>query len=177
LILRVFVSDIIIKKDKYGPDYYWIVGVLQSGMDVIIEDIYFNLQECVGHQVEMLLSFMRSPYFEQQMGIHSQPFLTEKFYSVELVNEILGRDRNISSDNRRIVILKGEIIDSYIIPEKWIPLVQRESFKALFKEPSALGTEDGDFILYPYHSRKKFPVPQEVIMAGVLRLEAFLSSF
>ena len=43
--MRVFVSDIIIKKDKYGPDYYWIVGRLQSGIEVIIEDIYYDLRK------------------------------------------------------------------------------------------------------------------------------------
>jgi hypothetical protein len=69
----VFVSDIIVKKDKYGPDYYWIVGELQSGMKVIIKDIYYDLGNYISHYVEMLLSFMRSPYLEQKRGIHN-PF-------------------------------------------------------------------------------------------------------
>ena len=174
--MRVFISDTIVKKDKYGPDYYWVVGRLQSGMEVVIEDIYYDLRGCIGRHVEMLLSFMRSPYYEQQMGFSDHTFLPEKFFSEELVDELLSKDGGKSTDNGRIITLKGEYIDSYTIPEKWVPLVQRESFKALFKNPSALGTEDGVFLLYPFHSRKKSPVHQEVITAGVLRLEAFISN-
>ena len=72
--MRVFVSDIIIKKDKYGPDYYWIVGRLQSGIEVIIEDIYYDLRKYKCCYVEMLLSFMRSPYLEQKRGIYNSFF-------------------------------------------------------------------------------------------------------
>ena len=169
-------SDIVVKKDKYGPDYYWIVGRLQSGIEVIIKDIYYDLREYIGHHVEMLLSFIRSPYCEQQRGIHNQIFLPERFYSVELIDELLSKEGVISTGNERTVILTGEYIDSYTIPEKWTPLIQRKTFKALFKEPSALKTEDGTYLLYPWHSTKRVSIeeiPQEVIMAGALRLEAW----
>lgn len=178
--MRVFVSDIIVKKDKYGPpDYYWIVGRLQSGIEVIIKDIYFDLQGCIGNYVDMLLSFMRSPYCEQQRGIHSQIFLPEKYYSVELIDELLSKKGVISTGNERVVILTGEYLDSYTIPDEWVPLTQGESFKAFFKEPSALRTEDGAYLLYPWHSQRGVPIeeiPHKVIMAGTLRLEAWTPS-
>ena len=116
--MRVFVSDIIVKEDKYGPDYYWIVGKLQSGIEVIIKDVYYDLQNCIGHHVDMLLSFMRSPYLELQRGIHNQLFLSEEFYSVELIDELLSKNGVTSDGNERTIILIGEYIDSYTIPEK-----------------------------------------------------------
>jgi hypothetical protein len=180
LILRVFVSDIIVKKDKYGPpDYYWIVGRLPSGIEVIIEDIYHDLRECIGHHVEMLLSFIRSPYCELERGIHNQSFLPEKYYSVELIDELLSKEGVISTGNERTVILSGEYIDSYTIPERWVPLTQRKPFIFLFKEPSALKTEGGTYLLYPWHSTRRVSIeemPKEVIMAGALRLEAWTPS-
>jgi len=174
--MRIFISDIIIKKAKYGSDYYWIVGQLRSRKRVIIEDVYYNLQEYIGCHVEMLLSFMRSPYLELKMGIHNELFLSEKYYSVELIDELLNTEGVTSSGNERGVILTGQYIDSYTIPEKWRSQIQRKSFKMLFKDPFALKTEDGTYLLYPFHSRKRFPlegISQRVIMAGSLRLEAW----
>lgn len=180
MILRVFVSDIIVKKDRHdGSDFYWIVGRLQSGKEVIIEDIYYDLREHIGDHVDMLMSFIRSPYSELKRGIQNQIFLPEKYYSVELVDELFGKKGVISTNNKRATELTGEYIDSYIIPEKWTPLTQRGSFEALFKEPSALKTEDGTFLLYPFHSRMRVPVeqiPQEVTMVGGLSLEAWTPS-
>ena len=179
MILRVFVSDIIVKKDKYHGDYCWIVGRLQGGMEVIIEDIYNDLRECIGRHVDMLMSFIRSPYSELKRGIHNQIFLPEEYYSVELIDELLGKRGVVSTYNKRATTLTGEYIDSYAIPEKWAPLTQRGSFEALFKEPSALKTEDGTFLLYPIHSRRRVPVeqiPQEVTMVGGLSLEAWTPS-
>jgi len=177
LILRVFVSDIIVKKNKYdGSDYYWIVGILQSGMELIIVDNYYDLREFVGHYVDMLISFMRSPYCELQRGIRNQIFSPEEFYSMELVDELLSKKEVVSTGNGKVVVLTGEYIDSYTIPEKWIPLTQGGAFEVLFKEPSALKTEDGTFLLYPIHSRRAVPiekVPQEVTTAGSLSLEAW----
>ena len=173
--MRVFISDITVKKDKYGPDYYWIVGRLRSGIEVIIEDIYHDLQKCIGQHVDMLLSFMRSPYIELQRGIHNQLFLSEDFYSVDLIDELINKEEVISTGDRRTVILRGEYIDSYTIPGKWTALIQRDSFKALFNEPSALKTEDGTYLLYPFHSRRRGSIEgmhQEAIIAGSLRLEA-----
>lgn len=177
--MRVFVSDIIIKKDKYGPDYYWIAGRLQSGIEVILEDIYYDLRDYVGHYVEMLLSFMRSPYLELQRGIRNQLFLSEEFYSVELIDEFLSKKGVTSNRNERTIVLIGEYIDSYTIPEKWIPLIQRKSFQVLFRDLSALKTEDGTYLLNPIHLQKRVPIdhfPKEVTMAGGLRLEAWFPS-
>ena len=175
--MNVFISDIIAKKDKYGPDYYWIVGQLPSGKKAIIEDISFDLRRYIGQHVEMLLSFMRSPYSELKMGIHNKLFISEKYYSIELIDELLNSEGAISGGDEGVIILTGKHIDSYTIPEKWNPLIQRTSFKALFNKPSALKTEDGIYLLYPFHSRKQVPLEemsQEVIMGGTLRLEAWL---
>ena len=74
--MKVFISDIIVKKDRYGLDYYWIVGQLRSGKKVIIEDVYYNLQKYIGRHVGMLISFKRSPYLELKKGIHNKLFLS-----------------------------------------------------------------------------------------------------
>lgn len=177
--MRVFVSDILVKKDKYGPDYYWIVGELKSGIKVIIKDIYYDLRNYIGHYIEMLLSFMRSPYLEQKRGIHNPFFLPEKYYSMELIDELLSKEGVIPTGNERTIVLTGEYIDSYTISEEWIPLVQRKTFKILFKDPSALKTEDGTYLLNSFHLRKRVPVekiPQEMIMVGSLRLQAWYPS-
>jgi hypothetical protein len=82
----------------------------------------------------------------------------------------------ISIGNVRVVVLTGEYIDSYAVPERWASLIQRDSFKVLFKDPSALKTKDGTYLLNPFHLNKRFPaekIPQEVIMAGAVRLEAW----
>lgn len=179
MILRVFVLDILVKPDKYHGDSYWIVGRLQSGMEVIIDDFYYDLREYIGCRVDMLLSFMRSPYSEQKRGIQNRIFLPEKYYSVELVDELIKKSGDESSGGESVVILTGEYIGSYVIPEKWVPLPQRNSFQMLFKEPSALRTEDGTFLLYPIHSQRGVPVeqiPREVTMAGGLKLEAWKTS-
>jgi len=177
--LRVFVSDIIIKKDKYGPDYYWLVGELQSGMKVNIKDIYYDLRGYRDQYVEMLVSFMRSPYLEQKRGIHNPFFLPEENYSVELIDELLSKEGVIPTGTERTVMLTGEYIDSYTISEEWIPLIQRKTFKIFFKDPSALKTEDGTYLLNSFHLRKRAPVekiPQKMIMVGSLRLQAWYPS-
>lgn len=174
--MKVFVSDIIVKKDKYYPDYYWIVGRLKSGMEVIIEDSHYDLRESIGRHVDMLISFIRSPYSELKRGIRNQFFLQEKYYSEELIDELLRKKEVVSTGNKRVTKLTGEYIDSYIIPEKWAPLPQRRSFKTLFKEPSALKTEEGTFLLSPIHSRRRVPVeqiPREVTVVGGLSLQAW----
>ncbi|MBY9010437.1 MAG: hypothetical protein KGD74_11280 [Candidatus Lokiarchaeota archaeon] len=174
--MRVFVSDIIVKKDKDGYDYYWVVGRLQSGVEVIIENPYFDFRECIGRHVEMLISFMRSPYCELERGIQNQIFLSSKYYSVELIDELLSQNGVVSTGNERVIVLTGELIDSYVIPEKWVSLTQRKLFQLLYKKPSALRTEDGTFLLYPFHLRKRVPteqIPLKVTMAGGLNLEAW----
>ena len=179
MILRVFVSDIIAKKDKDGSDYYWVVGSLQSGMELIIDDYYSDLREHIGRHIDMLLSFMRSPYCELKRGIQNQIFLPSKYYSVELIDELLSQKGVVSTGNERVIVLTGELIDTYIIPKKWIPLTQRKLFQLLYKEPAALKTEDGTFLLYPFHLQKRVPteqIPRKVTLAGGLNLEAWTPS-
>ena len=177
MILRVFVSDVVVRKD-----FYWVFGRLQNGREVIIDDYYYDLREYIGSYVDMLLSFMRSPYSELKRGIQNQIFLPEKHYSVEVVDELIRKGGGVSSGDKSVVILTGEYLGSYVIPEKWAPLTQRRSFQMLFKEPSApsaLRTEVGTFLLYPIHSQRQVPIekiPQEVTMAGGLKLEAWKPS-
>ena len=179
MILRVFVSDIVVKGREHRFDSYLIVGRLQSGMEVIIEDNYHDLRKCIGRHIDMLLSFMRSHYCELQRGLDNQIFLQEKFYSVELVEELVKKEGVVSAGNKRVTELTGEYIDSYIVPEKWAPLTQRKPFGILYKQPSALKTEDGTFLLYPIHSQRRIPIeqiPREVTIAGGLSLEAWTST-
>jgi len=49
----------------------------------------------------------------------------------------------------------------------------------LFKEPSALKTADGTFLLSPFHSKRQVPIeqiPQNVTVAGGLTLQAWMPS-
>lgn len=174
MILKVFVSDVVVRKD-----FYWVFGRLQSGVEVIIDDYYYDLSEYIGCYVDMLLSFMRSPYSEQKREIRNEIFLPEKYYSVELVNELIKKSGGESTGGESVVILTGEYIGSYVIPEKWTVLVQRRSFKMLFRKSSALKTDDGIYLLYPFHSQRRVPIeqiPREVTMAGGLKLEAWTPS-
>jgi hypothetical protein len=123
-------------------------------VEVIINDYYYDLREYIGYYIDMLLSFMRSPYCELKRGIRNEIFLPSKYYSVEVIDELLSKGGAVSTGNEGVVVLTGEYIDSYIIPEKWAPLPQRGSFEMLFKEPSAIKTEDGTFLLYPIHSQR-----------------------
>ncbi len=177
--MRVFISDIIVKKDKYGPDYTWLVGRLQSGLEIIIKDIYYNLQGYKGQNVEMLLFVLRSPYLELERGIHNQLFLPEEYYSVKLIDELLKKKgfNLYSRDSRKRIILTGEYIEPYNIPKKWIPLITSKWHKSLLREPSALKTGDGIFLLNPFHLRKRVPIeefPREVTIAtGSISLAAW----
>ena len=177
--MRVFVSDIVVRTDKDGDDYWLVVGSLQSGMEIIVKDMYFDIRRYVGQRVDMLLSFLRSPYSELQRGIQSPYFLPFKYYSVELIDELLEEKGVVSTGNKRVVVLSGEYIDSYALPAKWATLTQRDLFKMLYKEPSALKTGDGAFLLYPWHLKKKVPleqIPREVTMVGTVNLEAWKPS-
>jgi len=175
--LKVFVSDIIRKHDKYGPDYALIDGRLHSGLGIIIKDLFCDLRGQKGQHVEMLLSVMRSPYLELQRGIHNQLFAPFEFYSVELIDELLEEKGFSSTDDRECIILTGEYIDSYIVPKKWAPLIRPDLLKILPKELSALKTSDGIFLLNPIHLRRKVPIeefPQHITIAsGVIKLMAW----
>ncbi len=138
--MKVFVSDIIRKHDKYGSDYTLIDGRLHSGLAIIVKDVYYNLQGYEGQHIEMLLSVLRSPYLELQRGIQNQIFASEEFYSVELIDELLEKKGHHAKDYGEGIILTGEYINSYIVPEKWAPLIKPELFKIIPKKLSALRT-------------------------------------
>jgi len=155
------------------------VGRLQSGLEIIITSFYDDLQRFIGKSVEMLLSVLRSPYLELERGIHSSYFATEDYYSVELIDELIKQKKinPISKDRRKRIILTGEYIDSYTIPEKWDNLIRPKVFKCLLKGSSALKTNDGIYLLNPFHTRKKIPIekfPREVTIAtGSITLVAW----
>jgi hypothetical protein len=166
--LKVFISDINVKEDKYGPDYFWITGRLSSGLEIIITEFYYDFRKYIGRHVEMLLCVLRSPYLELEKGIYNQQFLSEEYYSVELIDELLEKKGFNSRDIKRDIILTGEYIDSYIIPKKWTSLIEQKYFKILLKDPSAIKTSDGIFLLSPFHLRKSVPIeefPREVTIA------------
>lgn len=137
-----------------------IYGRLQSGLEIIIKNLDYDLQGYKGRHVEMLLSVMRSPYLELQRGIHSHLFKPFEFYSVELIDELLKQKGVTSRGDKEGIILSGEFIDSYIVPEKWISFKTSYSLKFLMEKPPALKTEDGIFLLNPFHLNKKVPIEQ-----------------
>jgi len=173
--LKVLLSDIIFEKaDLYDSTSSWIIGQLQSGLEAQIYNIYYDLQEFIGQHVEMLLCVLRSPYLELEKGIINQPFSTDKYYSIELIEELEEKADTISENNeRRLMVLTGEFIDSYIIPQEWIPLIKSRWFKGILKNASAIHTNDGIFILYPFHLRRKVPIEKfpETVSIGTGRID------
>lgn len=157
--MKVFISDITFEKvDRYGNVYSWITGHLNSGLDIKIHNYFYDLQKYIDHYVEMLLCVLRSPYLEYEKGLSNQPFSSEKFYSLELIGELEEKENLNSKDNGIIITLTGEYIDSFDIPQKWLSHIKSKWSKIIPKEPSAINTEDGIFLLYPFHLKKKIPV-------------------
>ncbi len=154
--MRVYISNITAIEDKkYGGTTFKIIGQLQSGLELKINDLFYDLRSCIGHHVEMLLCVFRNPYAEYKMGLSEQPFLSEEYYSIELIEEVKkGKDFN-SLGNKKRIVLTGEYLDTYVIPEKWVPLMEPKWFKRILKKPSAIKTDDGVFLFYPFHMRKK----------------------
>ena len=177
--MRVFVLDINFEKDdRSGKFYPWITGRLKSGLEIKIQNFFYDLQGYIGHHVEMLLCVLRSPYLEFKKGMNDQPFLSEKYYSIELIEELKERKGFNSKDNEtKRMMITGEFIDSYIIPQEWMPLIKSQWFKSVLKEPSAINTDDGIFLLYSFHLRKRVPIerfPKIVTIAtGCIDLAAW----
>ena len=177
--MRVFISDISVKKNIYG-NYYEILGELQSGLEIYIEDNHYDLEGCIGRHVEMLLSVYRSPYFELERGLNNeQLFIPWKYYSIEAIEELKKKLGSSSRSSKKSLILTGEYIDAYIIPEEWIPHITTNLYKGLLllKKPAALRTENGVFLLDMVHLEKKVPIkqfPREVsIGTGCIKLAAW----
>ncbi|MFX0040356.1 MAG: hypothetical protein ACFFAB_13545 [Candidatus Heimdallarchaeota archaeon] len=176
--MRVYISDIkVIEDKKYGGVTFCITGKLQSGLELKINDLFYDLQRYIGHYVEMLLCVFRNPYAEYKMGMINQPFLREEHYSIELIEELKKEKGLNSKNNREWILLTGEYVDSYNIPKKWIPLIKSKWFISILKEPSAISTNEGIFLLYPFHLRRRFPIenfPKNVSIAtGCIDLVAW----
>lgn len=176
--MKVFISDITIIKGKpQCSDYYELVGELQSGLQIYVNIYHYNLEGYIGRHVEMLLCVLRTPYLESERGIYNQLFLPWEYYSIEAIDELKKKIGVNIADNKKKLILIGEFIDSYIIPKEWVPLIKPRSFQIFLKEPSALKTEDGVFLLNPVHLNKRVPIdqfPREVsIGTGCIDLAAW----
>ena len=158
--MRVFVLDINYRKhERSGKVDPWITGRLRSGLEIEIQNFFYDLRGYIGQHVEMLLCALRSPYLEYKKGMDNQIFSPEKYYSIELIEEVKETKGFNSKDNRRHdIILTGEYIDSYVIPQKWLPQIQSNWGNSILKELPAINTDDGIFLLYPFHLRKKIPI-------------------
>lgn len=176
--MKVYILDIeAIEDRKYGGITYRIKGQLQSGLEIKINDLFYDLQGYVYHHVEMLLCVLRSPYAESKKGINNQLFLSEEYYSVELIDELLESKGIKPKKDKKWVKLTGKYYDSYVVPKKWVPLIKSEWFKPLLNRASAIETTDGIFLLYPYHmnlnpSIKEIP-PRVSLITGSIDLVAW----
>ncbi len=176
--MKVFISDITIIKGKpHCTDYYELVGELQSGLRIYVNNYHYDLEGYIGRYVEMLLCVLRSPYLEVEREIYNQLFLPWEYYSIEAIDELKKKLGVDIANNKKKLILNGEYIDYYIIPEEWVPLIIPRSFQILLKGSSALRTKDGVFLLNPVHLEKSVPsdqFPREVsIGTGCIDLAAW----
>ena len=157
--MRVYILDIDVIEDKrFGGVTFKIIGQLQNGLEIKINDLFYDLQKYIGQYVEMLLCVLRNPYAEYKMGMIDKYFLPEEYYSIELIDELMEKKGFYSKCNTKRCILTGEYLDSYEIPEKWIPHMEPKWFKHILKNPSAIKTKEGVFLLYPFHIRKKMSI-------------------
>ena len=176
--MRVYISEIkVIEDKKYRGVTFCITGKLQSGLELKINDLFYDLQRYIGYYVDMLLCVLRNPYAEYKMGMINQLFLPEEYYSIKLIEE-LKKEKSLNSKvNKKWTILAGEYIDSYSIPKKWIPLIKSKWFISTLIEPSAIDTKEGVFLLYPFNLRRRLPIenfPKKVSIAtGCIDLVAW----
>ena len=152
-----------------------VVSQLQSGLEVYINNYDYNIEDYIGQHVEMLLFIVRSPYLER--GWKERLFSSDEYYSIELIDELIEEQDFKRGDNRKEVILTGDFIDSYTVPKYWAPLIVSGFFRSMLKEPSALKTKDGIYLLDSTHLNKRVPIeefPQEVSIAtGCIDLAAW----
>lgn len=164
------------KKSRHDQSIsYELIGQLPSGLEIYIIDYDYDLQKYIGQHVEMLLLVQRSPYLER--GKKRQLFMPDEHYSIELIDEFFKEKGIRQGTNEKEITLVGKFIDSYIIPEEWFPLIKSVFFKDLLKDPSALKTDEGIFVLSPVHLDKRVPIenfPQTVsITTGCIELAAW----
>jgi len=173
--LRVLILDNV-RKSKFGYFAgYEIAGRLESGLEIYITSSRANLEEYVDHYMKMLLCVTRSPYLER--GKKSQLFLPSKHYSIKLIDQLCKELGVSSGTNEKELVLTGEFIDSYTIPEEWASLTTSKFFNDLLNHTSALKTEHGIFLLNPQHLKKRVPIeefpPQVSIATGLIELVAW----
>ena len=173
--LKVLILDNV-SKSRFGYFAgYEIIGRLESGLEVYIKSYRDNLEEYINRYVKMLLCVTRSPYLER--GKKNQLFLPYKHYSIELIDELLSELSVSPVTNEKELILTGEFIDSYAIPEEWVPHVTSKFFRDLLTHSSALDTRHGIFLLSPQHLEKRVPIeefpPQVSIATGLIELVAW----
>ncbi|MFW9968557.1 MAG: hypothetical protein ACFFDF_00050 [Candidatus Odinarchaeota archaeon] len=58
------------------------------------------------------------------MGLVNQPSLSKEYYSIDLIEEVKNRINFNSLGNKKRIVLTGEYIASYALPEKWIQLME-----------------------------------------------------
>lgn len=162
--MRVFIKDVIVGINIYGNYFYDIIGQLESGLEIFIGNNYYDLERDIGTRIEMLLSFLRSPYSEVKLGIEQNLFRPFKYYSIELLEEVKENLKKKGgyqpSPHNTTVVLTGEYIEPYTIPAHWVSRITRNYYKSIYKEPSAIKTEHGTFLLNPIHLKKKIPLKQ-----------------
>ena len=176
--MRIKVSDITVLRSRYDQSIsYELFVQLQSGLEIYIIDYHYDLRGYIGSYVEMLLFIQRSPYLER--GRSPQLFAPDEHYSIELIDELVKEKGFSPGTNEKEHTIVGEFINSYTIPEEWIPRIKSSFFLSLLKNPSALSTEDGIFLLSPVHLNKRVPIenfPQKVsISTGRINLIAWYS--
>ncbi len=176
--MKVYIRDIETIEDlEYGGTTYRITGQLQSSLVIKINDLFYGLREYIGRHVEMLLCVLRSPYAESKQGIATHLFLSERHYSVELIDELITNQGINPKDDKKWVTLTGSYINSYVIPKKWTPLITSEWFRPLLNQVSAIETTDGIFLLYPYHTNLNPSIevipPKISLITGCIDLAAW----
>ena len=180
--MDVLILNVALKQDIefQGSRYFHILGQLQSGLEIWITDYCYDLRKHSGRHVDMLLSVMRNPYFEHSLGIKS-PFMSEAYYSIEKVNELKAdltkKYGPLLKGDTNEIILTGEYIDPYTIPRDWNALITDKGGRFLYRNPSALKTKEGLFLLSPFHLRKLAPnirIPKTIIIGtGLISLVAW----
>ena len=173
--LRILILDNV-SKSKFGYFAgYEIIGRLESGLEIYITSYRINLEEYVNRYVEMLLCVTRSPYLER--GKKNQLFLPSEHYSIELIDELCTELGVSPRTNEKELVLTGEFIDSYTIPEEWASRKTSRFFNDLLNHTSALKTKHGIFLLNPQHLEKRVPIdefPLQVSIAtGLIELVAW----
>ena len=107
--------------------------------------------------------------------------MTEAYYSIEKVDEfkadLAKKYGPLSKGDTNEIILTGAYIYPYTIPKDWDVIMTDDGGRFLYKNPSALRTKEGIFLLSPFHLRKpasNFKIPKTIIIGtGLISLVAW----